>query len=481
MQDKLDTIVREFMAIAQIPRPSHHEEKIAAYLIQWAADRGLRVQQDPLGDVIIDKPASPGYESAPRVILQAHMDMVCVAAEGVTYDPLSDPIRVVNDGVTLTAQGTSLGADDGIGVALCLWVLQDGDLKHGPLRVLITVNEEDGMDSAAIDPQYLQADYLINLDWEWLGSLCNSSAGCDFLTLSRTVHRQPLARDDRLIQITLKGLLGGHSGVDINRGRANALVSLAGALYHLTEADIPVRVVHFTGGQAKNAIPAAAQVTLAVPEFRVGQALDCLEQERRSFENTFGHVENTAQWTVERLVEGGGDALTPQETEDLLGLLLTLPNNVHTMSPFAPGLVESSQNLGLLTMEGDTVTLSAMERSCVAGRAAEILRATRLIARRFGYTYLQGEHAPAWAVNPDSTLTPLACQIYQELTGQDMVVEPVHGGLECGAFGEKNPHLDMIAIGPTLHDVHSPKERCDLHSVRVTAELVAALLERLQS
>ncbi|MEI3128719.1 MAG: hypothetical protein V8T09_05960 [Oscillospiraceae bacterium] len=209
----LEITLKEFMAIAEIPRPSHHEEKIGAYLVEWAQKRGLTVEQDAIGDVIIDKPAAPGHERAPLVIIQAHMDMVCVAAEGVPFDPLKDPIKVINDGKTLRAKGTSLGADDGIGVALALYLLQDESLVHGPLRVILTVNEEDGMSSIAMPDKYLDGAYLINLDWEWLGSLCNSAAGGDFLSFTRKAEWTAPSADDHAVKITLKGLLGGHSGV----------------------------------------------------------------------------------------------------------------------------------------------------------------------------------------------------------------------------------------------------------------------------
>ena len=196
--EMMQIILQEFYRIAEIPRPSHHEEKIGDYLMHWAGSHGLSAVRDELGDVIIDKPASAGYEKAPKVILQAHMDMVCVAAEGVHFDPLNDPIKIINDGKMLRADGTSLGADDGIGMALCLYILQDTTLRHGPLRVIITVNEEDGMASVDMPAEYLDGDYLINLDWEWLGSLCNSAAGCD---LSDSPARPPASRRP---QITIR-------------------------------------------------------------------------------------------------------------------------------------------------------------------------------------------------------------------------------------------------------------------------------------
>jgi dipeptidase D len=472
-----ETILREFLEIAQIPRPSHHEEKIAAYLLQWAKDHGLSAVQDELGDVIMEKEASAGYENAPRVILQAHMDMVCVAADGMDFDPLNDPIRVVNDGKTLRAVGTSLGADDGIGVAICLYILEEKSLHHGPIRAIFTVDEEDGMDSCDMNPKYLDGAYLINLDWESLGSLCNSSAGCDFLTFTRSADWEPSNIGQEALKIQLKGLLGGHSGVDINKGRANALVSLAAGLHALTET--PFQLADFHGGQAKNAIPAFAEATITVPKGQAEQVRLAFQKVEKNFRSGFGDIETGYSWAVES-VPLPDKVLGAKAAKNLLDLLMILPNNVHTMSPFVPSLTESSQNLGVLALEGETIVLSGLERSCAAYRREEILRANRLAAAALDFQFIQGDHAPAWALNPKSRLTSITCETYKKITGNDMVVEPVHGGLECGAFSEKNPALDMIAIGPTLQNVHSAKESCDLESVRITAELVAAVLEKLR-
>ena len=406
------------------------------------------------------------------------MDMVCVAAEGVPFDPLKDPIKVINDGKTLRAKGTSLGADDGIGVALALYLLQDESLVHGPLRVILTVNEEDGMSSIAMPDKYLDGAYLINLDWEWLGSLCNSAAGGDFLSFTRKAEWTAPSADDHAVKITLKGLLGGHSGVGINLGRANALVCLATALSRIAEAGIPIKIADFHGGQAKNAIPAQAEAVITIPAGSKGQAKELLSAYKKDFAAAFGDIEHSYALTIND-EKAPSQVLHPEIGRALISLLNTLPNNINTMSPFVTTLTESSQNLGFLKIDDQTITLEAMERSCVAYRAEEMLRASRLIAEAFGFTYTQGDHVPAWAVNPHSELVPLACEVYSELTGRNMVVEPVHGGLECGAFFEKNPDLDMIAIGPSLTDVHSPDESCDIESIRVTAELVIRILEKL--
>lgn len=475
----LQQVVDEFLQIAAIARPSHHEEKISAYLYQWALAHALRAETDALGNVIVEKSASVGCEAAPVVILQAHMDMVCVAAEGVVFHPLTDPIHVLQSETQLRAQGTSLGADDGIGIAMCLYFLQDTTLRHGPLRVIFTVNEEDGMSSGAMDARYLAADYLINLDWEWLGSLCNSSAGGDFLSFTRAIRWTADETGRIPVQLQISGLLGGHSGVDINRGRANALVCIAGALDALQQAGIGFGLADFHGGQARNAIPASAEAVVLIEKAELESAFTCLKTYQQSLADGFGAVEPHLEFSCRQLQVATRHIMDEASALALVQLMRTLPSNVHSMSPFVGGLVESSQNIGLLALEEHTIVLSAMERSCSRFRSAEIRGISKCLAQSYGFCYREGEHPPAWAVNPKSALTATALAAYRALTGKEMVVEPVHGALECGAFFEKNPALDMIAIGPTLTDVHSPLEACDLESVRITTALVGEILSRL--
>lgn len=278
----LDIVLSEFLELAKVPRPSHHEERVSEYLFQWAKRHGLAVEKDALNEIIIDKPASPGCENVPRVIFQAHMDMVCVCEEGVSYDPLNDPIKVINDGITLTAEGTSLGADDGIGVAMCLYLLQDDTLRHGPIRAIFTTNEEDGMDSMAIDPKYLDGDYLINLDWETLGSLCNSCAGGDYFNFSHKAEWEKPVAGCKTLTITFSNLLGGHSGVGINKGHANALVTIATLLSMLQQGGVSFRVASFGGGQAKNAIPAFGSASVAIAANDEAKAKTIIEADRKS-------------------------------------------------------------------------------------------------------------------------------------------------------------------------------------------------------
>ena len=402
-----------------------------------------------------------------------------MAEKGISYNPLKDAINVVNDGSFLFAEGTSLGADDGIGIAIALCLLSDESILHGPLRALFTVNEEDGMASGAIDPKYLDADYLINLDWEWLGSLCNSSAGGDFMAFTRKYKSMKADDTYSALKIELSGLLGGHSGVDIHKGRVNAIVCISRLLQRLSDEQIRYQLNDFHGGQARNAIPASAEATISVHPDSISEVYKTIKVYDNELKAAFGEIEPGMALRCTVPDERPSSVIPKEDADALFDLILTLPNGVHTMSPYVGGLVESSQNLGRLEHTKGELRLAAMARSCVPYRANELLAISSAVARAQGFTYEQGEHSPAWAVNPKSKLTPLTCQIYKELTGNDMVVEPVHGALECGAFYEKNPHLDMIAIGPSLFDVHTPKERCDLHSVQVTNDLVIGILERL--
>jgi len=474
----VNRILDIFLSIAAIPRPSHHEEKIAAFLCEWAKKHDFSHETDDLGNVCITKPASPGCENAPSVILQAHMDMVCVAADGVSYDPLNDPIRVIRDGNFLRAEGTSLGADDGIGIALALYILEKKELSHGPLKALFTVDEEDGMSSGAIDPRYLDADYLINLDWEWLGSLCNSSAGGDFLHFKKTFKRSERNPEKSSLRIGVGGLLGGHSGVDIHRGRANGILLLAGLLEKLLCTIPSCEIGNFFGGQARNAIPASAEATIFLASSEEAEARALIGTYFDKARSYFQEIERNMFFICET-VQSDLYPIEREASKGLLSFLLSLPNGVHTMSPYVKGLVESSMNLGILETASEEFHLDAMLRSSSTYRAEELLAIAKRLAFTFDFCCIQGEHSPAWAVDPQSRLTPLTCEVYKELTGEEMVVEPVHGALECGAFFEKNPRLDMIAIGPSLFQVHTPQESCDLNSVGVTAALLEQILARL--
>ena len=471
-----EAVLGEFLPMTEIPRPSHHEERISKYLFDWAVSRGLHAERDELGEVIIDKPASPGCENVPRLIMQAHMDMVCVAAEGVKFDPLTDGVKAVREGDTLRAEGTSLGADNGIGVAMALCMLKDPDLKHGPLRAVFTVNEEDGMASIGLAPEYLEGDYLINLDWETLGSLCNSCAGGDYFNFYRDCGWESTPKRSVAIELSLSGFLGGHSGVGINLGHANALVSAATALEYLRQNGVSFRLAALEGGQAKNAIPASARAVITLTVADAQRAMELLDAFKAEFAGAFRDIEPGGIFTA--ALAGAPERVLSEECGyGLVGLMAAVPNDVFTMSPFIDGLVESSANLGVISIGEERAGFTLFARSSSSYRAEQTGIICKALARAFGFELECEGHVPGWAVNPNSALTRIACEQYKLLTGRDMVVEPVHAGVECGAFAEKNAQLDMISIGPTLADVHTPNESCDLRSVEITTELLRRIIE----
>lgn len=475
----IDIVLDEFMEISKIPRPSHNEEKISNYLYEWAKNKGLSVQKDSMGEIIIDKPASAGMESVPGIILQAHMDMVCVANEGIDYNPLTDPIKVINDGEYLYADGTSLGADDGIGVAICLYILQDTTLTHGPVRVILTTNEEDGMDSAMMEPKYLEGKYLINLDWETIGSLCNSCAGGDFFNFRREAKWEKPNNNTISIKLGYKDLLGGHSGIGIHKGHANALVTLSTLLSILKKNGVSYHIASFSGGNAKNAIPNNSQAEIVIAKEDLGNTEKTFEDFKKIFTDAFDDIEKEYMF-IKNISDNIPDKVLEEEIGySLIDLMTSVPNNVHTMSPFVEGLVESSSNLGVISVDDNEIFFNVFARSSVEYQGIQIGIICNILAERFGFTFDSEGHVPGWAVNPNSKLTEIACEAYKKITGEEMIVEPVHAGVECGAFAEKNPELDMISIGPTLTDVHTPDEKCKIADVTVIVDLIKEILEMI--
>ena len=474
-----DQIIRNFLSLAAIPRKSHHEEAVSLFLRDWAAERGLAVCRDDAGNIIIDKKASPGNEGAPCTILQAHMDMVCVAEPGREYDPLSDPIHVISDGRTLTADGTSLGGDDGAGVAVAMTVLEDAGAVHGPLRAIFTVDEEDGMLGAnALDPRHLDAAFLINLDWESFGSLCCSSAGSDMYLLSRPAEWES-AEGDSFFALKLSGFEGGHSGAQIHLGRANAIRLAARVLLRSAESTgARVRLCSFRGGTAHNAVPSVAEAVAAVDDAHADAFLDAC---RREIDIELEKCAQTDPGAVVSVSDANtaGRALTPAMTTDTLSILTRVHDGVNTFSPSIPGLVESSANTGIAELKDGCFEFMIHQRSSEPALTAEMKKDFLSLAEKYGYTLSVMSSGPAWPVKPDSALLKICEEEFLALFGTPIRVEPVHAGLECGAWANKNPALDIISIGPEILDIHSPKETLILESVDNCDALVRDVLRRI--
>ena len=476
--DIIDGIVKEFSGMAAHPRKSGHEKKVSDYIVKRLQELGATVHQDAVNNVIADVPATKGCEAAPLTLLQGHMDMVCVAKPGVAYDPLKDPIKLVREGNVLRADGTSLGADDGMAEAICFYLLQQ-DFAHGPLRLIFTVDEEVNTTGAMnLDPKWLQdATYLINCDSEALDTIVVASAGSLHTDFTRTVTFEANPFDGAL-EVTAKGFLGGHSGETINKGKSNALKALAQALERLTRAAIPYRLVDAKGGAAANAIPSEAKTVIALPKAQLEKAKALVAAEEQSQKAIYGTVETTLQVKAEDTAVPA-QVWSQADTEALVNLLLLLHTGVFAMNQHLSTLPDLSANLATLQLDGAAVKVEYFPHSSSNERLEEFARTLPVYARVTGFALHTGAPFSAWKENTHSHLLPVIRSTYERVLGQAPKVEAIHGGLETGLFYAVAPQLDIVSVGPDTHAIHSPEESVDLDSCAQLARIIAGTLEEL--
>ncbi len=480
----IDEVIAEFAELAKIPRPSGHEEAVGDYLAERFRQLGAAVSRDGQGNLRADVAATPGFEEKPRVILQSHMDMVCTGSPGRPFNSLTDPIRLIREAHTLTADGTSLGSDDGTGIAIILYLFKHREeFSHGPLRAIITVDEEVGMTGArALAADWLtDAQYLLNCDSENIDELTIGSAGSINLNFLRPMSFEPISpAEGNAFEIKLTGLLGGHSGECIGLGRANALRVMAFFLTELAAFDIDYRLASFGGGKAPNVIPdeAAAVIVTNSPEEEVQKIAD---QAGEKLQKLYP-ADKRGAFTVRSLplppaVAGAEDTLA------LIELLTNLHTGVYGMSPAVPGLVETSANIGQVIWpeqsEEGTARVAFMPRSAIDERLAEFRMSGALLAAATGWQLEAGEISPGWAPRPESPLAEVISRVYREQNGAPMKVGAIHAGLECGFHARKAPALDMVSIGVTTRDIHSPRETLELGTVPVEVKLIARSIEEL--
>ena len=469
-------VLDEFAALAAIPRPSGHEKAVSDYLLNHLTACGFSTVQDEANNIIADKAAAPGYQNAPRTILQAHMDMVAVAKTGVAFDPLRDPIKLVRDGEYLRADGTSLGADDGIGVACGIYALKNFT-AHGPLRLIITTDEERGMTGAQyLDAKYVaDASYLINCDSENFEELIVGSAGGVDINFTRKINWF-LSKKNAAYTVKVTGLKGGHSGERIGDGRGNALHILAAMLLSANTI-AGIELASFNGGKAKNVIAANAEAVITS---------DAKEQTLRYIAQVvadkFRQIHGDADPDIEITVtpaEKPTDVFGEEDAQNLLRLLYLLPKGVLGMSRVVPNLVESSANLGVVVTKDKEVTVDFYPRSSVDARLNEFANAAKELAALTGFVADCQEPSPAWHENKNSRLAPLMRQIFLAQNGKEPKITVIHAGLECGYFYRKNPQLDIVSVGVTTQDIHSPNERLLLSTVTPQVKLIEATLAEI--
>ncbi len=455
----------QFDAITRVPRPSKKEEKIREYLVRFAAEHGIECHTDKIGNVVMRKPATPGYEQRPKVILQSHMDMVCEKNSGVEVDFSRDAIRTRIEGEWVRAEGTTLGADDGIGMAAALAVLIDPEAEHGPLEALFTVDEETGLTGAfELGEGMLTGKYLINLDSEDEGEIfIGCAGGIDTIATFRyTTEAAP--KNYSFFRVDVSDLAGGHSGDDIDKGRVNSNKTVARLLWDGMQS-YELRLSYFDGGNLRNAIPREAYAIFGVPtrlrdEFRKRYELFAadLHAEFRLCEPNFRITLNEMP-AVDHVID--------EKTQfGLVYSLVGVPNGVVAMSMALPGLVETSTNLASVKfVDGAKIVVTSSQRSSVESAKTYVMQMVESVFALAGADVAHSDGYPGWAPDPSSRLLEVSVASYRRLFGREPKVRAIHAGLECGLFLEKYPELEMVSFGPTLRGVHSPDERLEIATV----------------
>lgn len=472
-----------FEEICSIPHGSSNTKKISDYLVTFAREHDLRYIKDQSNNVIIFKDGTPGYEASAPVMLQGHMDMVCEKDKDCNIDFERDGLELVlNDGI-ISANGTTLGGDDGIAVAYALAILDNSDIPHPPLEAVFTVDEEIGMlGAAAIDCSPLKSKIMLNLDSEDEGYLLVSCAGGVTAASHIPVSFIPAA-DKTLMSINISGLLGGHSGVEIDKNRANANILFGRILYTLNKK-LSFNLVSIEGGLKDNAIVKTAVAVIAVNESDIQTVKDCVSHMEYLFKHEYvvsdPDIKITAEITDTSPAATANDMMDNISTGRVIAALVNMPYGIQGMSSNIEGLVESSLNLGILKTTDTEVVLSYCVRSSIASRKQEMLdKITSLTELLSGYVTLTGDY-PAWEYRQDSPLRDLMKDIFTEQYGREPVIQALHAGVECGLFAGKIPDLDCVSFGPDMKDIHTTNESMDVESVKRTWEYTLEILKRLK-
>ena len=479
---------KNFYALTQIPRPSKHEELAVEYIYNWGIENGLETIKDEVGNIIIRKPATPGCEGMKGVILQGHIDMVPQKNADTVHDFEKDPIKTWIDGDWVKAKGTTLGADNGLGLAMAMAVLESSDIKHGPIELLCTIDEETGMTGAmALKPGILQGDILINLDSETEGELYVGCAGGLDASASATYVPADYDKSWECWSLAVKGFKGGHSGMDIILYRGNANKIAARVLYALmTEAD--VKLLDLEGGTLRNAIPREAFATVYVPADKVEAAKAVFERVAAEIKAEYAGTDPDAEFIFKpyECAEGecccGGDECKYVPEADALRFIraiIACPDGVERMSSEMAGLVETSNNLAMVKIEGGEFSVKTLMRSSVdTAKDALAAKFEAVFALAGIETSFAGGYS-GWAPNPESAILATMKKVYNDLYGKEPAVMAIHAGLECGILSGAYPHWDMVSCGPTLMSPHSPDERANIPSVAKCWEFLKAVLENI--
>lgn len=468
-----------FYEITKVPRPSKKEEKIIAWLENFAIEHQLEFIKDKTGNVLIRKNATPGFENRPGVALQSHMDMVCEKHSHIEKDFYNDPIDAYLDGEWVRAKGTTLGADDGIGMAVQLALLTDQTIEHGPLECLFTVDEETGLTGAfGLEAGFLKSKILLNLDSEDDGEFFIGCAGGKDTVGRLPLETNPAPKDQPFFKISVSGLKGGHSGDDIEKGLGNANQILCRFLWQYQD-DLQISLSHIDGGNLRNAIPREANAVVCLPVIHSEKLKELVTEYNLIVRKEFFVTDPAVEIKIEEHAPGISVLAMPLQ-KTLLNLVYSLPHGVIAWAQDIKGFVETSTNLASVKIVGDNIVITTSQRSSVDSVKTNICNKVASVFQLAGAEYEHSDGYPGWTPNPNSKILQLSKEAWKKLFGEEPIVRAIHAGLECGLFSEKYPEMDMISYGPTLRGVHSPDERLLIPTVQKFWDFTVELLKNIR-
>ncbi len=472
---KPEILWQRFYEISQIPRPSKKEEKVVQYLRDFAEQHNLEMKEDKVGNIVMKLPAKSGYEKAPTVVLQGHVDMVAEKNKGTEHDFEKDPIELIRDGEWIKANGTTLGSDNGIGVAAGLAVVSDNEVVHGPLELLFTIDEETGMTGVNnLEPGFIEGKTLLNMDSEEDGAFYVGCAGGQDTVGYFDIHTTDCTKTFEAYEVIVSGLKGGHSGLDIQEGRANAIKLLARFLTKLH--DVSFEVADISGGSKRNAIPREAEALLMIDPRDEVQLKTHAQKFKEEAAQEFRTVDPKLDIQINKKEEFSEKVFSREFTKKLVDLLLALPHGIIAMNQDIPGLVETSTNLATLSKEDGKLRIGTSQRSSTES-AKEYISSSVVAAFSLAEAEVNvGDGYPGWKPNMDSKLLETSKNVYKEKYNSDPEIKAIHAGLECGILGNKYPGLDMISFGPTIENAHSPDERVNIKDVEKFYDLLKGIL-----
>ena len=468
-----------FNEITKIPRPSKREEKMSLWLEETGKKMGLETKRDKVGNVLISKPATPGKENVTPVVLQAHMDMVCEKNNDKVFDFDKDAIETYVDGEWLKAKGTTLGADDGIGVAIALAILDDKELEHGPIEALFTIDEETGLTgAAAVGAGFMKGKMLLNLDSEDEGQFFIGCAGGKDTVATLPCEYEPVEEGCEFFKVEVKGLQGGHSGDDINKGRGNAVKLLARILWN-SYSDFNLRIADINAGNLRNAIAREGFAIVAVPKEEVEGWKAYLAAMDKTYKDEF-HTTDPGVTVAVEPAAAAKEVFEETFQIDVLNALVVCPHGVAAMSQDIPGFVETSTNLASVKVIDGNVVFTTSQRSSVESKKQAIVDKVSATFWMIGADVVNSDGYPGWNPNPDSEALRVLVEAYHNVFNKEPQVLAIHAGLECGLFSEKYPDMDMVSFGPTLRGVHSPDEKLEIKTVQMCWDLMVEFFKLLK-